>query len=148
MMNRNTVFMNVIRELKDQPDSIYVIAGSDFAFGLLFRASNLKELGDLTLAATGALSQSPLNHERLRGFGIDNLVTAFGSHANLRLICNPSTAPLIAAQVSSRCKKQVEASEVLHRYFGRYKSFDSSKGHYWVQRTNIWVYRLSAATPQ
>jgi hypothetical protein len=137
-----------IDQLKAPPHRIYVIVGAQWPFELFVRPESFERLRGLDLVGTGALSQTPINQDRLRGFGINSLMQALGHRPDLRLLGNRNSCGLIASQIATRTGSPVRAQEESHVVFGEYEKFEPMPGRYVTLQREIFVFRILLHSPE
>jgi len=137
---------HTMEQLEAAPHRIYVIVGAQWPFELFVRPESFKQLQGLDLIGTGALSQTPINQDRLGGFGITNLMQALAHRPDLRLVGNRNSCGLIASQIATRTGLPIHAQEESHVRFGEYDKFEPMPGRYVTRPREIFVYRMSTVT--
>jgi hypothetical protein len=115
-----------IQDLHPNPEKLYVVWGGDFPFELILSSSDLEALRDFKMLAASGTTHSPINHERLREFHIDDLYRAMIERPNVFTIVNSGHVDYFLQYAKERLQKRAIPVPIMMPALGLWHTFDSN----------------------
>jgi hypothetical protein len=101
-----------MRALAPRPDRLYVAWGCCFPYERLLPFDSLRRMRPMKIFGLGCATNTPLMDERLREFGIADLVTALYTRDDVYLICEPGLFSLLQTYIAEHRAVRVQACPV------------------------------------
>jgi hypothetical protein len=144
MSNR---LVEAVKELRPQPDQLYVDWGGNFPYELLLGARQIRALEPMRMLSLGCANQTPINRERLQQFHIENIFRAICERPNTRVIGQWTTVAQMQGYAQEHCGRRLRVREVMHRRLGGYPKIDGATGEVVPYVKDLIVYQFEDAGP-
>jgi hypothetical protein len=112
-----------VRALGPRPDHLYVIWGGAFPFESVLPFDSTRRLRPLKMFGLGCCTNTPPMEQRLREFGISDLVTALYSRKDLFLMCFEAHLPWLRTYIAEHRGVRVEACPIFEPPGGLFKVY-------------------------
>jgi hypothetical protein len=143
-----TNFLTSVVELQRRPDRIYVAWGGVFPYELIVDNEDFRTISRLRLIALGCLSQTPINNERLRELGIDDLYHAMFVDPRVQVICHGDSGAHFMRYVHEHYGKQTRGHVLEAKPLGEYPIFDPIEGRYDLKNRVFWLQEFRERNPK
>ncbi len=108
----STELWKEVRALGPRADQLYVVWGGCFPYEYLLPFDSMTALSDFKIFPFGCAANTPLTDQRLRQFGLSDLVTALYSRDNVFLVCVDGLLPLMETYLAEHYGVRVEAKPI------------------------------------
>jgi hypothetical protein len=134
-----TIFVANLVELQRRPNRVYVTWGGVFPYELLLDNEDFRTISRLRLISLGCLSQTPINNERLRELGIEDLYRAMFHDPRVRVFCHTNNGAHFIGYVHEHYGKQLQGRLVEAKPLGEYPIFNPIEGRYDLLNRLFWL---------
>jgi hypothetical protein len=139
--------IEAVKEIRPQPDQLYVDWGGNFPYELLLGERQIKAIEPMRMLSLGCANQTPINRERLQQFHIENIFRAICERPNIRVIGQWTSAAQMQGYALEHCGRRLKVREVMHRRLGGYPKIDGTTGEALAHVKELIVYQFEDAGP-
>jgi hypothetical protein len=107
---------SAIKELNPRPDQLYVVWGGFFPYEYLLPFDSGSHMRDFKFYGLGCATNTPTEDERLREFGIDDLVTALYTRNDVFVICDGPLPKMLETYIAEHRGVRVQMNLLYETY--------------------------------